>query len=224
MAPTACAARLHCELLGSTPGFGAAALAPIAPTMATSFFGAQSRHKAAVDPILAPPRVDRLGADTEIPRHLDHRPSGLDKVEHPTTELQRIATPSHADLLNSSSTRIQLRDSTKPGEDQCLHQKPGRFIHRGRSDQHPARHPRPHLATRPDPAARGPETRQRRWSSTDHPERGQPRSTPPSGPAETRSRKIEARSWPCTYIWALRYQPLPARRLIVRDSDGPNCR
>ena len=58
----------------------------------------------------------RLGV-AEIPRHLDHRPSGLDKVEHPTTELRRIATPSHADLLNSSSTRIQLRNSTKPGED-----------------------------------------------------------------------------------------------------------
>jgi transposase InsO family protein len=55
---------------------------------------------------LASPRVDRLRADPEIPRDVDHRPTGLDQVQNPAPELRRITDRAKASGLLPSMGSI----------------------------------------------------------------------------------------------------------------------
>jgi hypothetical protein len=76
-----------------------------------------ARLQAAVDAVLAPPVVDRLVADPEILSDLGDLAAGLDQIQHPPTELRRVATLPHAVLLQDSSIRVHSRDSTKDRAD-----------------------------------------------------------------------------------------------------------
>jgi hypothetical protein len=81
------------------------------------------RLQAAVDAVLAPPVADRLDADPEIVGDLATLPpASTTHHEHPPTELRRVATLPHAVLLQQSSIRVRLRDSTKSRADQSPHQ------------------------------------------------------------------------------------------------------
>jgi signal transduction histidine kinase len=77
--------------------------------------GRQPSLETAVDAVLTSPRVDRLLADAEIGRDLTDLATGLHQLQHAPAELRRIPTSPHAVLLQDSSIRVQLRDSTKPG-------------------------------------------------------------------------------------------------------------
>lgn len=48
--------------------------------------------------------------------------TGLEQFTHPTSKLDRVATSSHAVLLQDNSIRSQSSDSTKPPVDQSLRQ------------------------------------------------------------------------------------------------------
>jgi hypothetical protein len=77
----------------------------------------ETRLEPAIDSVLATPVVDRLVTDPEILGDLRDLAAGLDQIQHPPTELRRIATLPHAVLLQDSSIRVQLRDSTKAPAD-----------------------------------------------------------------------------------------------------------
>jgi hypothetical protein len=59
-------------------------------------------------------------ADAEIPSNLRDLAAGLYQIQYAPTELRRIPTSPHAVLLQDSSIRVQLRDSTKPGAHQAV--------------------------------------------------------------------------------------------------------
>jgi hypothetical protein len=56
--------------------------------------------KTAVDPVLAAPGVDRLGADPQRLGDLGERPAGVDQIQDLAAKLRRIAPSSHATLLS----------------------------------------------------------------------------------------------------------------------------
>lgn len=72
----------------------------------------QPGPQAAVDPVLAPPVVDRLITDPATLRPTATRSSTRRR------ELRRVAPLPDAVLLQDSSVRVQSRDSTKAGADQ----------------------------------------------------------------------------------------------------------
>lgn len=82
--------------------------------------GRQPSLETAVDAVLTSPRVDRLLADAEIGCDLTDLATGLHQLQHAPAELRRIPTSPHAVLLQDSSIRVQLRDSTKPGAHQSF--------------------------------------------------------------------------------------------------------
>jgi hypothetical protein len=98
----------------------------------------ETRLEPAIDSVLATPVVDRLVTDPEILGDLRDLAAGLDQIQHPPTELRRIATLPHAVLLQDSSIRVQLRDSTKAPADHSLYETRGRFNRAtGSSDRAP---------------------------------------------------------------------------------------
>jgi hypothetical protein len=81
--------------------------------------GRQPRLETPVDAVLTSPRVDRLIADPEIRSNLGDLAAGLHQIQYAPAKLRRIPTSPHAVLLQDSSIRVQLHDSTKPGAHQA---------------------------------------------------------------------------------------------------------
>jgi hypothetical protein len=73
----------------------------------------QAGYQATVDAVLPPPCVDRLVADPQVSRDVGHRPTRLDQIHHLAPELRRIATPSHATLLQD---RVAPESNNSPPE------------------------------------------------------------------------------------------------------------
>ncbi len=67
---------------------------------------------------LPPPGVDRLRADTQMWRHVDHRPTGRHRIQHLAAKLRRIALPAHAPSLGPAWPEFQSPDPAEPGADQ----------------------------------------------------------------------------------------------------------
>ena len=63
-------------------------------------------------------RARARGADPQIPRHVDHRPTGLDQVEHLAPELRRMTSPAHEPSSGVARPGFELPDSTELGADQ----------------------------------------------------------------------------------------------------------
>ena len=79
----------------------------------------QSCFQTSIDTVLASPQIDRLVADPQVACNISDSASCLDEIEDTATELRRITPSSHGCLLSGQHQRIQLSDSTKPGEDQA---------------------------------------------------------------------------------------------------------
>lgn len=82
----------------------------------------QTWRKTLIDPVLTTPRVDRLGADLQIPSNLGHWPTGLDQIKHLATKLRRIPTTAHAASSKGQWTS-ESRNLTprKPGHTTGVH-------------------------------------------------------------------------------------------------------
>jgi RHS repeat-associated protein len=88
---------------------------------------AHAGNQSTVNAVLPAPVVNRLIADPEIMSDLRDRANGLDQMRHPTTELDRISTSSHAVLLednNPTNPEIRLHETQGRPEPPT---NPGRF-------------------------------------------------------------------------------------------------
>ena len=81
------------------------------------FRGAQAGLDAPVDPVLAPPVVDRLLSDPEILGDLRNAAAGRDQIQHAAAKLRRISPSPHVVLLEDNNPRVQKSGSTQPGAD-----------------------------------------------------------------------------------------------------------
>jgi hypothetical protein len=74
----------------------------------------QSRLYSGVDARLAPPGIERLITDPEVPGHVDDLASRGEQVECSAAELGGVSLSWHAVLLSGQRPKFQYFDSMKP--------------------------------------------------------------------------------------------------------------